>query len=181
MDPFPYFPDDVREALLGLMLRQAEPRAGKIDHDIDGRLVGNWFEQGTNGYGGANPQAYWEGHLAFVPDALDPTQWRFSTGNYEGNAAQFGIIGNLPAPSEVSVDTGLVTYELTNYEYLVGPGRERRWMAPGETIASVNTDRVLGVALVQMTGPRNLRSDVFPGKTAEEVSGFTAAARTFER
>jgi hypothetical protein len=48
-------------------------------------------------------------------------------------------------------------------------------------IASTNGEQVLGVALVQMTGPRTLRCEVFPGKTAVEVSGFTASAKVFER
>ncbi|MSQ40742.1 MAG: hypothetical protein EXR55_03600 [Dehalococcoidia bacterium] len=41
VDPFPYFPADIRDALRAKMFRQAEPRAGKIDYDVDGRLVGN--------------------------------------------------------------------------------------------------------------------------------------------
>ena len=43
IDPFPHFPEDVSKELLAKMLRTVEPRAGKIDHDIDGTLVGNWF------------------------------------------------------------------------------------------------------------------------------------------
>ena len=44
VDPFPYFPDDVRTMLLDKMLRQVEPRAGKIDHDVECTLSGNWFQ-----------------------------------------------------------------------------------------------------------------------------------------
>ena len=185
VDPFPYFPSEVRDALLGKMLRQAKPRSGKIDHDIDGRLVGNWFQQGTNGYAGTNPQKYWAGHLALVPDALDPTQWRFSIGDFGGNARQFGIKGNSPDPREATVETGLIKYELTYHYYYAVEDPARRGLGgdihPGDTIASANMDQVLGVALVQMTGPRTLRCEVFPGKTSDEVSGFTSAAMTFER
>ncbi len=184
VDPFPYFPAEVRDALLGKLLRQVMPRAGKIDYDIDGALVGNWFQQGTNGYAGSNPQKYWEGHLALVPDALDPTQWRFSIGDFEGSARQFGIKGNGPAPREVTVETGLIKYELSYYEYYAVDDPTRRGvrsLRPGDTIASVNMGQVLGVALVQMTGPRTLRCEVFPGKTSAEVSGFTSAAKIFER
>jgi len=186
VDPFPYFPKDVRDALLSKMLRQAEPRAGKIDFDVDGRLVGNWFQQGTNGYAGANPSKYWDGHLAMVPDALDPTQWRFSIGNFSGDARQFGVKGNGPDPRNVTVETGLIVYELTYYGYYVigdptrvglGPGGVR----PGDNIASRNEDQVLGVALLQMTGTRTLRCEVFPGKIAAEVAAFTAAVKTYER
>ena len=184
VDPFPYFPQDVRDTLLAITLRQAEPRAGKIDHDVDSKLVGNWFEQGTNGYAGAHPQQYWNGHLALVPDALDPTQWRFSIGDFDGQAQQFGIRGNAPEPSDISVETGLVTYELADYEYYVADDPSRHGLmnaVPGDTVISTTGDRVRGVALVQMTGPRTVMVEVFPDKTAADVSGFTAAAKTYER
>ncbi len=191
VDPFPYFPQDIRDALLKKMLRQAEPRAGKIDHDLDGRLVGNWFQQGTNGYTGLNLSKYWDGHLAFVPDALDPTQWRFSIGNFSGAARQFGIKGNTPDPRTVSVETGLVKYELTQSEYYARNDPTRRGLGagggntggirPGDDIASRNQDQVFGVVLVQMTGTRTLKCEAFSGKTAAEVDGFTAAAKTYER
>jgi len=185
VDPFPYFPAGIRDSLLAKMLRTAEPRAGKIDYDVDGRLVGNWFQQGTNGYAGLNQEKYWDGHLALVPDALDPTQWRFSIGNFDGKARQFGIKGNSPDPREVTIETGLVKYALTNFDYYAVNDPARRGLGsgirPGDEIASTNSEQVLGIALVQITGSRTLRCEVFPGKTAAEVSGFTASARIFER
>ncbi len=186
VDPFPFFPEGVRDGLLKKMLRQAAPRAGKIDHDVDGRLAGNWFQVGTNGYGGLDQSKYWDGHLALVPDGLDPTQWRFSTGNFGGSARQFGIKGNAPDPRAVGPATGMVKYELTYTDYYatndpsrhgLGPGGLR----PGDLVASRNTEQVLGVAIIQVTGPRSLRCEVFPGETAAEVAGFTDAARNYER
>ncbi|MBI4305832.1 MAG: hypothetical protein HY678_05885 [Chloroflexi bacterium] len=169
------------------MLRKVEPRAGKIDHDVDGRLIGNWFQQGTNAYAGTNPGKYWDGHLAIVPETLDPTQWRFSIGNFAGEARQFAIKGNGPDPRNISADTGLVKYELTSFEYyaLSDPSRRglggRGGIRAGDDVVSRNLDQVLGVALVQMTGARTLRCEVFPGKTAAEVTGFAASAKTYER
>ena len=186
VDPFPYFPEDVRDALLKKLLRQAEPRAGKIDYDMDGRPVGNWFQKGTNGYVGLDQRRYWDGHLAIVPDGLDPTQWRFSIGNFSGEARQFGVKGNSPDPRNVTVETGLVRYELTYFDYYaandparhgLGPGGVR----PGDDIASGNQDQVVGVALLQMTGERTLQCETFPGKTLADVAGFTAAVKTYER
>ena len=55
-DPFEYFTEPVKSQLLALNLRRAEPRGGKIDYDIDGRLVGTWFKENTNGYGGAETE-----------------------------------------------------------------------------------------------------------------------------
>ncbi len=186
VDPFPYFPPEVRETLLAKMLRKVEPRAGKIDHDVDGTLAGNWFQQGTNGYAGLTQSKYWDGHLAIVPDALDPTQWRFSTGNFSGQARQFGVKGNAPDPRNVTIETGLVKYELTQFSYYAANDPARNGLGStgvraGDDVASRNMDQVLGVALVQMTGTRTLKCELFPGKTAAEVTGFTAAAKVFER
>lgn len=41
VDPFDAFDEPLRSKLLELNPRMAEPRGGKIDYDIDGRLVGN--------------------------------------------------------------------------------------------------------------------------------------------
>lgn len=184
VDPFPYFPEPIRSELLGKMLRRAEPRAGKIDHDVDGRLVGNWFQVGTNGYGGLTQSNYWDGHLALVPDYLDPTQWRFSIGNYDGQARQFGIKGNGPAPRDVAPGFGLIKYELTYFDYLARNDPKRHGLheiRAGDDIISQNIDQVVGVALVEMTGPRLVKVEVFPGKNAKQIESFTSAARTYER
>lgn len=184
-DPFPYFPDDVRTALLAKMLRQVEPRAGKIDHDVEGALAGNWFQEGTNGYGGTDRFNYWDGHLAVVPDALDPSQWRFSIGNFSGepgDARQFGIKGNAPDPRTVTAETGLVTYELVDWSYYARNDDSRSgFVRPGDDIGSRNGDYVQGVVLLQLSGDGTLKSEVFPEKTAAEVTGFTAATKTYER
>ena len=47
VDPFDYFEEPLRTKLLEKNLRTAEPRGGKVDFDIDGRLVGNWFLEGA--------------------------------------------------------------------------------------------------------------------------------------
>jgi hypothetical protein len=160
VDPFPYFPAEIRDALLTKVERKVEPRAGKIDYDIDGRLVGNWFEQGTRWYWGAPDNwRLWDGHLAIVPDAIDPTLWWFSIGNYEGVAAQLRLLGEQLDPREVSAETGAVTYLLTARD----PGTRD------------------GVALVEMTGPRTVKVEVLPGLVAADVMGFTGTAKIYER
>lgn len=186
VDPFPYFPEPIRGELLSKMLRRAEPRAGKIDYDIDGRLVGNWFHVGTNGYAGLVQSKYWDGHLAIVSDAIDPTQWRFSIGNYDGQARQFGIKGNGPDPREIVPGAGPVKYELTYWTYVARNDPKRQGWGPngiraGDDVISQNLDQVLGVALIEMTGPRLVKVEVFPGKSAGQVESFTGAARNYER
>tara|TARA_Y100001947_G_scaffold136896_1_gene125521 strand:+ start:72 stop:1892 length:1821 start_codon:yes stop_codon:yes gene_type:complete len=160
VDPFPYFPAEVTEALLEKMERTVEPRAGKIDYDIDGRLVGNWFVKDTGWYAGVEGSwRTWDGHLAIAPDWNDPNEWWFSIGNYEGEYAQLHLLGDQPDPREVSVDSGMVTYLLT----------------PSTTNDSD------GVALVEMIGDRTVKVEVFPGLAPDEVVGFTDAVRVYER
>lgn len=77
VDMFDSFAEPVRTQLLDKNIRQKAPRGGKIDYDIDGKLVGNWFEENTNGYFGKTQYqrmpGYWSTHLAFAYDGLDPS------------------------------------------------------------------------------------------------------------
>ena len=40
VDPFQYYPKEIRDELLSKMIRSVEPRAGKIDYDVDGTPSG---------------------------------------------------------------------------------------------------------------------------------------------
>ena len=57
VDPFDYFTEPLRSQLLEKNVRKVEPFGGKIDFDIDGRLVGNWFFEGSN---------YWQPYGVFA-------------------------------------------------------------------------------------------------------------------
>lgn len=82
VDPFDYFEEPLRDQLLKLNLRKAKPLGGKIDYDIDGKLVGNWFKEGTGGYdGNRDKRGYWMGHLAIVYHHLDPAKVIVSIGD----------------------------------------------------------------------------------------------------
>jgi hypothetical protein len=48
-DPFGYFADGIRLRMEALSLRSEPPFAGAFAGDIDGKLVGNWLAEGTNG------------------------------------------------------------------------------------------------------------------------------------
>lgn len=188
VDMFDSFVEPIKSELLSKNIRQAYPRGGKIDYDIDGKLVGNWFVEGTNGYSGNTEGDYWLAHLAFAYDALDPSLAVVSIGDFSGTPKQFAIKGNAPDPAVVSVASGLVKYELTGIEYLdeyrhIWNRNEfvkiSKAIESGPIIDGV--ERVNGVALVQMLGERKLKFEVFPGKTAPEVAGFTNLAKTYER
>ncbi|MGE3961756.1 MAG: hypothetical protein AB7F65_08765 [Dehalococcoidia bacterium] len=170
-----YLPADARAQILARSPRTVEPLGGKIDHDVPGHLMGNWFREGTNGYAGAGSHQYWDGHLAFVPDVYDPAQLKLSLGNYEGEAQQFSVRGNGPDFATVSAATGPVAYELLP---------QKVYNAPDDPIvASQNAadGPVLGVVLVEVIEGERLRVQVFPGQTADAVSGFTDEAQIYER
>ena len=180
VNPFDYFTDDVKKILLAKNLRTVEPIEGKIDYDIDGKLVGNWFVEGTNGYEGANKNKYFEGHMSIVYNHLDPTAIIISIGDFGGKSQQAAVKGNKPDPATVGEETGLVKYELYNFQYLKSDGQPME--ENFEKNMKVKTGQELfGTVIFQLLGKRKLKTETFPGKTASEVSGFTSKARNYER
>jgi hypothetical protein len=192
VDPFPYFPADVREVLLQKNLRKVEPFAGRIDFDIDGKFSGNWFEVGTNWYSGKNKKKYWDGHLAIVPNLIDPASWMFSIGHWSGKstdgsgAANFIIVSLEPNPKNAGIHEGIVKYELAEYWYCLVDEPDncsKNWTPEKQLLARPipNPSEDIGVALIQMIEDQLLKVEVFPGKKASQVEDFTSAAKLYER
>ena len=71
----------------------------------------------------------------------------------------------------MSVDSGLVKYELVGREFIEGKFPEKK---------NVESN-MLGVFLVQMLDDRTFKGEVFPGKKASQVTGFTENAKIYER
>ncbi|MBI2919528.1 MAG: hypothetical protein HYY18_00420 [Planctomycetes bacterium] len=170
-DPLEPFAKDVRDAILALNPRKAEPRGGRIDYDVDGTLSGNWFLEGTNGYAGkGDPRGYWMGHLALFPHHIDPSRLVVSFGDWQGKPAAFFAKDGAPAPATVKTSERPTPYELIPMDLdQLGRKREGR---PGASS---------GVALFQLVEDRKLKVETFPGKKASEVSCFTANAKIYER
>ncbi len=184
VDLFEYTREPLKTQLLALDLRDALPRWGKIDYDIDGRLVGNWFRQGSGGYGGnqAGGEGYWDGHLAVVYDANDPSQIVISFGNYQGQPQQFAVVGNTPDPATVSQASGLVAYELGQIvPYSGDTGQAWDHMSYLPHIKVRAGTPASGTVLMQMVAQRQLKMEVFPGKTAAQVNEFDSGALLYER
>jgi hypothetical protein len=79
--------EPLRTKLLSFNPRKAKPLGGRIDHDIDGKLVGNWYREATGGYAGLNRRwDYWVGHLTFAYHHVDPSQVIISIGDVDGKA-----------------------------------------------------------------------------------------------
>lgn len=177
-DMFAYFTPALKAQLLAKDVRTAEPRTGKVAYDVDGQLVGNWFQEGTGGFQGP-PQLqgqaggrYWDGHLTIAYDNVDPTKIVFSIGNWQGQAAQFGLVDNKPDPVTINTTSGLVKLELVKNNGGANPG-------PGASIPG--SIKVEGTVLIQMLEPHKLKLETFPGKSASQVTSYTAAARTYVR
>ncbi|HKX24494.1 MAG TPA: hypothetical protein VJM46_04600 [Candidatus Saccharimonadales bacterium] len=179
IDPLTVYTGAFRDQLIAKSLRSSEPYGGKIDYDVRGALVGNWFEEGTNGYEGASMDRYWDGHLAVVPDHLDPASTVVSIGNWEGKAAQMAVKGKVD-PSKVTKATGPVKYELMSISYMAnGKQYVPNYFAKGITQSQDGTFK--GTIMFEVGDNEHLKVEKFPGKTAAQVSGFTSAAKTYVR
>lgn len=195
VDPFPYFLTQIRERLLQRNLREVEPLAGKIDHDIDGKLAGNWFELDSNWYAGVDWHKYWDGRLSISPEHVDPTQWVFSIGHWPGEAdgsgaTQYLIVNPDPNPRNVDLTNGLVKYELGHFWHCTAGepkhcGRSDPWDSSVELYArhmAKNVEELItGVALVQLLEDRLIKIEVLPGKKTDKLEDFTPAVKLYER
>jgi hypothetical protein len=184
-DPLDYYTDELKRFILSKYVRTAEPVSGKIDHDIDGRLIGNWFREGTD-YGGPigatqHGPGGERGHLAIAPEHLDPTTFVISIGDYQGKSAQFAVKGNAPWPADISAKSGPMKYELVQIDYTKPDGShwDRTSFIRSPRMRGGST--VQGTVLVQLLEDRKLKFEAFPGKTAAQVSGFTDQARIYTR
>lgn len=181
-DPFPSYTLQLRALLTERDPRTAQPIAGKIDHDIDGKLVGNWFVSDSGGYSGTGPRdGYWKTHLSITPNVYDPSVFIISLGDFGGQALQFIAIGNTPNPAGVGVDTGLVKYDLTKYQYVKTDGSKWDNMAVTKNPKPVPSSGNEGCLLVQLTAARSLKAESFVKQSCSLVAGFDSSAKTYER
>jgi hypothetical protein len=183
-DPLNYYTDELKAIVTARNSRTVEPASGKIDYDIDGKLIGNWFQEGTNWYGGKTNGTggeYWGGHLAFAPDHYDPSHFVISIGDFGGQALQFMAVDNQPKPETVSIESGLVKYSLTRWQYNAPNGT--RWngtdIIKNPTVELYSTNE--GCALVQLKEAQKLTFEAFPKQSCAAITGFTDKAKTYVR
>ncbi len=190
VDFFDYLDEPARSDLLRIMKRRATPTGGKIDYDVDGTLAGNWFVEGTNwikGLPGAPvPSAT---HMTLGFHHIDPTKVVVSLGDFGGRQNQYWVAGNTPDPSTVTEANRVVKYELVYAGLSNGgdPFNAAQFGVQGVFLAKLlppsaagDTSPVAGGGS-QATPSRRALVEVFPGKRGSEVTGFTGAARIYER
>jgi hypothetical protein len=168
---FDYYEEPVLGQMLAITLRQELPRGGKIDYDVEGRISGNWFLEGTTSY------VQWSKQLAIVYHHIYGIRVVISDGSpmrdvpgIEGPGAPdvYWVKGNAPAPENIGIGDGIVKYTLIN-------GKDPN--SPYEYIE--DEQPILGEVLIQLVESRKLRIEFFKGTTAP--ADFTSSAKIYVR
>lgn len=181
-DPLNYYTDELKKIMLSKYIRTTEPISGKVDYDIDGKLIGSWFLEGTGEKTGGESLKYWAGHLAIAPEYIDPSVYLISVGDFTGEEKQFSISRNSPDPKNVGVETGMIKYNLLPWTYQESDGTPWDWRKFTRGVRIVNDGyQSLGCVVVQMLETRKLKFEGFKGKSCDSISGFTNAAKIYER
>lgn len=182
-DPLDYYSPELKEFILSRYARVVEPLSGKIDYDLDGRLIGNWFEEASGGYGGpgGGVEGYWSGHFSIAPDLYDPSSFIISLGDFGGQAKQFAALTESPKPEEVSKASGLVKYDLVDWQYLKLSGQfwDRKTLAGKVKLSPAR--QVKGCLMVEMTDQRKLKLEALVDQKCDRATGFSARAKMYER
>jgi len=182
-DPLDYYTDELRTLALSRYIRTVPPISGKIDYDIDGKLIGNWFLEGSDGYRGlkdTDQQNYSKTHLAFVPNHVVPSHFMISIGeNWSGQFGQYIDVDNTPDPKDIGVESGVVKYDLIMGELVGANGMAwHNTLETGLTMRSVQS--VAGCAIVQMLESRKIKFESF-GQPCTAVSDFSRAVKIYTR
>ena len=100
----------------------------------------------------------------------------------ERYSKQYGAKGNSPNPVNVDLSSGLVKYELVEFEYVDGNGNtwDARSYSSGIKVRNIDNQN-RGVILVQLLENNKLKVEIVPDKTSSQVSGFTNKAKVYYR
>jgi hypothetical protein len=155
--PYKYYQEPLKSKLYSLVKRISNDKDGKIDYDVKGRLIGNWYHESVKIEESDSPSA-WVKELAFVPDSYNPAQLVISSGGYSGISGKFKPRVSDPDPANVNVNSGKVIYNLNGFfdaEYY-------------------------GVLLVQVLDDVKIKIEFFPGKQGNNLD-FDSKALIYTR
>lgn len=157
VDPFDYFADPLKSQLIAKSPRALAPLGGKIDYDVDGKLVGNWFDvkRDINNYANS-----WKQEISLAYNYIDPSQIQLSLGPYadSGDTTTFGAKGNAPDPKDIGVGQ-TVKYELVLFKYLDSAGKPWDERSAAKGVRAQNSDSVQGIAPFELTDARKLKAE----------------------
>jgi hypothetical protein len=185
-DFLPFFSDEIRSGIEKWMQKTSTPRVGKLDYDVIGAASGNWFLDGTFGYGGNQNSLYvnatseigggqvegkndysWS-HLAIAPHEVDTSQWIFSIGWWndpKGDATQTLIMigSGQVTPDKIRASSGAVTYQLAQISYQEpagSPARPAGSMAPWAVGYKVISGKNMGSVTLQVNTDGSLSVEI---------------------
>ncbi len=93
-----------------------------------------------------------------------------SFGEYgDGSPQSFAVKGNAQDPATIGKPDGVVAYELVQSPNYTPTGIQK------------GSPQVMGTALFQVLDGEKLKVETFPGKTKDQVAGFTGSAQIYER
>lgn len=169
ISPLDNFIEPLQEIVFSKVKRKAEPRGGKFDFDIKGKLVGNWFLEGTNGWSGEDG---YMNYLSFAYDVYDPQYLRVSLGQKFAKPGVFvpflsRVKQNSPDFAEIGVSSGRVVYKLIPV------------MEGDEYLGRPLSESVSNTLLVEMISDEKIKVEVFQGDLDNPV--FTGNAMFYTR
>jgi len=189
-DPLDYYTDELKTFALSRYLRNVPPVSGKIDYDIDGRLIGNWFLEDTDGYRGikaVDMENYSKTHLAFAPNHLDPSRFMISLGeSFDGRFGQYIDFDNSPDPKNISVQSGMTKFDLAQFAYFKTDGTRWDYNSLASSLRvepfpwREQLSPVVGCALVEMVEDRKIKFEVFKDSCSPE-SSFDSRVKIYTR
>lgn len=154
--PLKYYNDPLSAQLYAKVNRVGEPKDGRVDYDISGKLIGNWFIEGKN----INNSTASE-QLAFIYDVFFSTVMDISSGNGFGMTGLYNVQSGAASFETVSQATGKVSYKLLS-------------------INSGDLGQQKGLMIVELIGENKVRVEVFAGST-ESTADFTSNAKIYDR
>lgn len=149
--PLKYYAEPLRSQLYARVQRIGGELDGRIDHDVAGRLAGNWF-------GELNAAA----QLVFAYDTYDPSQVRVAFGNAFVTGGVFSIALGQSLPRDVSAASGPIRYTLTR-------------AVTGPSVGATPSHALL----VRMLSEQRIQAELSSLDGAGDA--FTSAARAFIR
>jgi len=170
-----YFKEPLRTSLLNMCLREEEPRWGKVDYDVAGKMIGIWYYTGD----------YIDVHarqLGIAYNHEHPSRIALCDGyaNFDlGVRGSYAIFGNEPKPETIGTESGMIKYEVFLFS---------SWDRPTDStfvlrdISDIDENaQSKGTYLLQMLDEETLKVEPFFDKTAGEVDDFTGSARIYTR
>ncbi len=202
-DPLLYFTPEISAQYGAKMQRLAEPRSGRLAVDKAGTAAGNWFLEGTIGYGGRTVDEYrnakasipggpvpgkngysWN-HLSLAPHWVDPSVWYASIGAWSdpaGDFKQFTIRPGPPDPEHLTFSDGIAVYELAMWSPTSADGGTINMTNPPIGFLVQVAGPTLGVLAVRVNNDNTLTVEKRPDITrASDFSGFSNRAEKYWR